>query len=98
MIEYRATIDDPETFGAPFTYRVMFTTQPNYEVVRVLVPRRQQLRSPAASRANAPTSRRDPRRGQGERAAEIPAALERHDDLSRAPRRREEVFNINAGE
>ncbi len=32
MIEYRATIDDPDTFTAPFTYRVMFTTQPNYEV------------------------------------------------------------------
>jgi hypothetical protein len=32
MIEYRATIDDPVTFTAPFTYRVMFTSQPNYEV------------------------------------------------------------------
>jgi hypothetical protein len=32
MIEYRATIEDPATFTAPFTYRVMFTTQPNYEV------------------------------------------------------------------
>lgn len=25
MIEYRATVDDPETYTAPFTYRVMFT-------------------------------------------------------------------------
>jgi hypothetical protein len=32
MIEYRATIDDPDTYTAPFTYRVMFTTQPSYEV------------------------------------------------------------------
>jgi hypothetical protein len=32
MIEYRVTVDDPATFTAPFTYRVMFTTQPNYEV------------------------------------------------------------------
>ena len=32
MIEYRATIEDPATFEAPFTYRVMITTQPNYEV------------------------------------------------------------------
>jgi hypothetical protein len=32
MIEYRATIEDPATFMRPFTYRVMFTTQPNYEV------------------------------------------------------------------
>ena len=32
MIELLATIDDPATFTAPFTYRVMITTQPNYEV------------------------------------------------------------------
>jgi hypothetical protein len=32
MIEYTATVNDPDTYEAPFTYRVMFTTQPNYEV------------------------------------------------------------------
>jgi hypothetical protein len=34
MIEYRATIDDSETYVAPFTYRVMFTKPPakDYEV------------------------------------------------------------------
>jgi hypothetical protein len=32
MIEYHATIEDPGTFEAPFTYRLMITTQPNYEV------------------------------------------------------------------
>jgi hypothetical protein len=32
MIEYRITVDDPETFTAPFTVRAMWTTQPNYEV------------------------------------------------------------------
>jgi hypothetical protein len=34
MIEYRATIEDPETYTAPFTYRVMFTKPPakDYEV------------------------------------------------------------------
>jgi hypothetical protein len=32
MIEYTATINDPATFAAPFTYRLMITTQPNYEV------------------------------------------------------------------
>lgn len=31
MIEYRATIEDPETFIAPFTYRVMITQQPDYQ-------------------------------------------------------------------
>jgi len=29
MIEYRITIDDPETYTAPFTARMMWTTQPN---------------------------------------------------------------------
>ena len=32
MIEYRITIDDPQTYTAPFTVRAMWTTQPNYEV------------------------------------------------------------------
>ena len=30
MIEYRVTVDDPDTFAAPFTVRAMWTTQPNY--------------------------------------------------------------------
>jgi hypothetical protein len=30
MIEYRLTVEDPDTFTAPFTYRTMWTTQPNY--------------------------------------------------------------------
>jgi hypothetical protein len=32
MIEYRVTIDDPDTYTAPFTVRTMWTTQPNYYV------------------------------------------------------------------
>jgi hypothetical protein len=32
MIEYTATIDDPVTFTVPFTYRVMFTTTPGYQL------------------------------------------------------------------
>jgi len=30
MIEYRITVDDPDTYAAPFTVRTMWTTQPNY--------------------------------------------------------------------
>ena len=30
MIEYRVTVDDPETYTAPFTVRTMWTTQPDY--------------------------------------------------------------------
>jgi hypothetical protein len=32
MIEYVATVDDPVTYTAPFTIRLMLTTQPNYRV------------------------------------------------------------------
>src|SRR5690606_12755844 len=32
MIEYRITVDDPDTYTAPFTVRTMWTTQPDYYV------------------------------------------------------------------
>jgi hypothetical protein len=32
MIEYVVTVEDPIMYTAPFTYRIMFTTQPNYQV------------------------------------------------------------------
>jgi hypothetical protein len=31
MIEYTATVNDPIAYTAPFTFRLMITTQPNYE-------------------------------------------------------------------
>ncbi len=32
MIEYVATVDDPETYTAPWTVRMMLTTQPGYRI------------------------------------------------------------------
>ena len=32
MIEYVVTVDDPVTFTAPFTYRIVFTTTPGYQM------------------------------------------------------------------
>jgi hypothetical protein len=32
MVEYRVRVNDPVAYSAPFTLRMMFTTQPNYEV------------------------------------------------------------------
>ena len=32
MIEYTATVEDPVTYTAPFTIRMMYTTQPNYRM------------------------------------------------------------------
>jgi len=33
MIEYTATVEDPVAYTAPFTFRLMITTQPDYEVL-----------------------------------------------------------------
>jgi hypothetical protein len=33
MIEYIATVNDPAAYTAPFTFRLMITTQPNYDVL-----------------------------------------------------------------
>jgi hypothetical protein len=33
MIEYRATVDDPGAYTAPFTIRLMITSRPGYEVL-----------------------------------------------------------------
>jgi hypothetical protein len=33
MVEYRYRIDDPDVYTAPFTIRMMLTTQPNYKVM-----------------------------------------------------------------
>jgi hypothetical protein len=33
MIEYIATVNDPVAYTAPFTFRLMITTQPNYDVL-----------------------------------------------------------------
>ena len=94
MIEYRATIDDPETFSAPFTYRVMFTTQPNYEVYEYSCHEGNSAVAGGLS---------------GERAYEQQVAEAKANGLPipprssgttiyRAPEEGAEVFNINAGE
>ena len=33
MIKYTATVNDPVAYTAPFTFRLMITTQPNYDVL-----------------------------------------------------------------
>ena len=33
MVEYRVRVDDPVAYTAPFTLRLMFTTQPDYQVM-----------------------------------------------------------------
>jgi hypothetical protein len=94
MVEYRATVSDPETFTAPFTYRVMFTKPPSkdYEVYEYSCHEGNGAVGHALS---------------GERAYEAQVAEakakglpipKRGGNLYGAPEEGSRVFNINAGE
>ena len=50
MIEYRATVDDPGAYTAPFTMRLMITARPELRDVRILVPRGQRRGRPLVER------------------------------------------------
>jgi len=93
MVEYRATIEDPVTLSEPFTFRLMLTTQPGYEVYEYGCHEGNEVVRNALS---------------GERVYEkqvaealekglpIPARATEHTQIRNgAP---EEVFDINAGE
>ena len=67
MIDYRIRVEDPVTYTAPFTLRLTITSQPGYEMYRVLVPRGQRRREVRAQRRS--RIRPASRRGKGERAA-----------------------------
>ena len=71
MIDYRARIEDPATYTAPFTIRLTITKQPNYETLRVLVPRRQRRGGTCAQRRT--RVRAASRGGQGEGSADSAA-------------------------
>ena len=94
MIEYRATIDDPVTFTAPFTYRVMFTTQPNYEVYEY------SCHEGNGAVGHALSGERAFERQVAEAKAKGLPVPQRASGLTiyRAPAEGAEVFDINAGE
>jgi hypothetical protein len=94
MIEYRATIDDPATFTAPFTYRVMITSQPNYEVYEYSCHEGNGAVGHALS-----GERAFDRQVEEAKAKGLPVP-KRSDGLTiyRAPAEGSEVFNINSGE
>ena len=95
MIEYIATVNDPVAYTAPFTLRLMITTQPNYETfeyschegngaVGHSLSRRARLREASGGRDRA---RRD-----------AAAARQSAGRLRPARARAPQVFDINAGE
>jgi hypothetical protein len=94
MIEYRVTVEDPDTYTAPFTVRTMWTTQPDYYVYEYSCHEGNGAVGHSLS---------------GERAYEqqVAEAIEqglpvppRSNGMSiyGAPREDAEVFNINEGE
>jgi len=94
MIEYRATVEDPATFTAPFTYRVMITSQPNYEVYEYSCHEGNGAVGHALS-----GERAFDRQVAAAKAKGLPVP-KRADGLTiyRAPAEGSEVFNINSGE
>jgi hypothetical protein len=94
MIEYTGTVEDPATFTAPFTYRLMLTRSPGYRVYEYSCHEGNTVVSGGLS---------------GERAfeREVAEAIakgapvpvhERSDDLGPLPEDRTQFVNINEGE
>ena len=96
MIEYRATIDDPGAYTAPFTIRLMITSRPGYEVLEyschegngavhhALSGERAYERQVAAAKA---------------KGLPIPARAVEHDQIRNGvPTEGQHVFDINRGE
>jgi len=94
MIEYRATIDDPVTFTSPFTYRVVFTTQPDYEVWEY------SCHEGNGAVGHALSGERAYERQVAEAKAKGLPIPPRSNGMSiyRAPEEGAEIFDINAGE
>ncbi len=94
MIEYRATIDDPVTFTAPFTYRVMFTTQPNYEVYEYSCHEGNGAVGHALSGERAFERQVAEAKAKGQPVPQRASGL----TIYRPPAEGAEIFDINAGE
>jgi hypothetical protein len=93
MIEYRATIEDPATFTAPFTYRVMITSQPNYEVYEYSCHEGNGAVGHALS-----GERAYERQVADAKAKGLPVPKRSGGSIYGAPEEGAEVFNINSGE
>jgi hypothetical protein len=95
MIEYRATVDDPGAYTAPFTLRLMITSRPGYEMYEY-----------SCHEGNGAV----PHALSGERAYEKqvaealakglppPKRAVQHDEIRNGPAEGTRLFNINAGE
>jgi hypothetical protein len=94
MIEYRITVDDPETYAAPFTIRTMWTTQPSYELYEYSCHEGNGAVRNALSGERAYERQVEEARAKGLPPPRRGTMMEVHS----APPESAEVFNINRGE
>jgi hypothetical protein len=94
MIEYTAAVDDPTTYTAPFSFRLMITTQPKYETYEY------SCHEGNGAVGHALSGERAFDREVAEATAKGQAPPKRAEGLGIYGRPREgaEVFDINAGE
>jgi hypothetical protein len=96
MIEYRATIEDPGAYEAPWTIRLMITSRPGYEVLEYSCHEGNGAVSHALSgeRAYARQVAEAKRKG-----LPVPARAVEHEQIRNGvPTESQHVFDINAGE
>jgi hypothetical protein len=92
MIEYVARVEDPVTYTAPFTVRLMLTTQPDYTIFEYSCHEGNQ------AVRNSLAGERAYERSVVEAAAKGLPTPEREFDLGRLPEDESEFFDINKGE
>lgn len=94
VIEYIGTFEDPATFEAPFTYRIMLTAHPGYRIYEYSCHEGNTAISTGLSGERAYEQRVAEALARGEPAPEY----ERSDALGALPEDEELFFDINAGE
>ena len=96
MIEYRATVNDPGAYAAPFTIRLMITSRPGYEMYEYSCHEGNgAVHNALIGRARV---REAGRRGEGEGPAARRRARSSTIKSGTACRGKARLFNINAGE
>ena len=96
MIEYRATIDDPGAYVAPWTIRLMITSRPSYEVYEYSCHEGNGAVQHALSGERAYERQVADAKAKG---LPPPARAVEHDQIRNGvPAEGQKVFNINAGE
>jgi hypothetical protein len=94
MIEYLATVGDPVTYAAPFTIRMMITTQPNYQTYEYSCHEGNGAVGHSLSGERAYERQVADAIAAGEPVPERATGF----SIYRAPEEGAEIFDINAGE